>query len=207
MMRRRLAFTAVFVLATGCSPDAEPPAKRDAKIATGNVTEIIVPDGNVTANAAAVEGGPAIDLAPDELTIVLPGGSTRHVAFGLGKAEALAMLKGALGDPIEQAVNQECGPGPLAYAAFRDGLSVYFQDGKFAGWDLDGRDGGKFTTMNGIGLGSTRKGVEDSGTDVSVAESSIGTEFRMGAMSGLLDGKGADAKVTNLWAGVTCIAR
>lgn len=189
-----------------CAPESP---KRADNVATGNETEIVVPpapeEANV-ANAADEAAGVGVNLAPDELTLVLPNGSARHVAFGMPRADAVQMISAALGSPVEQADNQDCGAGSLGYAAFRDGLSLYFDDGKFAGWDLDGRENGKFTTANGIGIGTTRKELEAAGP-VEVGETTIGNEFTMGELSGLLSSAKPEGEVTNLWAGVTCIAR
>lgn len=201
----RCALLALGVLAA-CAPE---PAKKVENKASGNeAAEIIVPPAHETniANSSDIAPGVAVNLAPDELTLVLPNGSARHVAFGMSRAEATRMLKTALGNPIEEADNQDCGAGSLGYAAFRDGLSLYFEGDKFAGWDLDGRDSPKFTTANGIGIGMTRKALEAAGK-VEVGETTIGQEFMMGDLSGLLSSGAPDAKVTNLWAGVTCIAR
>ncbi|MDG2534886.1 hypothetical protein P6144_14595 [Sphingomonas sp. HITSZ_GF] len=197
---------AVLGLLAACAPE---PATKPAENETAtNESEIIVPPAHETniANASDEAAGLGVNLAPDELTLVLPNGSARHMPFGMAKADAVKMLTAALGSPIEQAENQDCGAGSLGYAAFRDGLSLYFQDDKFAGWDLDGRENGKFTTGNGIGIGTTRKELEAAGS-VEVGESTIGHEFMMGDLSGLLSSAAPDGKVTNLWAGVTCIAR
>lgn len=193
-------------LLAACSPEAEKSVAN--KVAT-NETEIIVPSAPPEvnmANASEEAAGVGLNLAPDELTLVLPNGASRHVGFGTAKVEAVKMVSAALGSPIEEATNQDCGAGALGYAAFRNGLSLYFQDGKFAGWDLDGRENGKFTTGNGIGIGTTRKQLEAAGS-VDVGETTIGNEFMMGGLSGLLSTPAPDGKVTNLWAGVTCIAR
>jgi hypothetical protein len=194
-------------LLAACAPEL--PKKPVEDKADANEVEIIVPPAHETniANASEEVPGLGVNLAPDELTLVLPNGSSRHMRFGMARADAVKMLSAALGSPIEQAENQECGAGPLAYAAFRDGLSLYFQDGKFAGWDLDGRENGKFTTGNGIGIGMTRKALEAAAGSVEVGETTIGNEFTIGDMSGLLSSDAPDGKVTNLWAGVTCIAR
>ncbi len=42
---------------------------------------------------------------------------------------------------------------------------------------------------------------------VEIRPSSLGTEFQSGGIGGLLDSANADAKVSNLWSGATCIAR
>lgn len=180
-------------------------------VALNEAANITVPETVAGANSVTAEVAetavPALNLAPDELTLVLANGSARHVTFGMGKAEATQMVTAALGSPIEQATNEDCGAGALDYAAFRQGLSLYFDDGKFAGWDLDGRENGKFSTANGIGIGMTRTALEAAAGPVKVEESTIGQEFMIGEMSGLLSSAGADGKVTNLWAGVSCIAR
>jgi len=195
-------------LLAACSPEPKAPVENKAGASDSEI--IVPPETNSAAsvaNASDEAAGVGVNLAPDELTLVLPNGSARHVGFGMARADAIEMLSGALGHPIEQAENQECGAGPLGYAAFRDGLSLYFQDGKFAGWDLDGRENGKFATGNGIGIGMTRKALEAAAGSIDVGETSIGNEFMAGNLSGLLSSPAPDGKVTNLWAGVTCIAR
>jgi hypothetical protein len=201
------ALAALGMLAA-CSPEPKQPAERKH---SANESEIIVPpEANIEANVSNASDeapGVGVNLAPDELTVVLPNGASRHVSFGTARADATRMLAVPLGHPIEQDENQDCGAGPLAYAAFRDGLSLYFEDGKFAGWDLDGRENGKFATGNGIGIGMTRKALEAAAGSIDVGETSIGNEFTAGGVSGLLSTLTPDGKVTNLWAGVTCIAR
>jgi len=197
----------VLGLLAACSPEPKQPVEKDA---TANMAEIVVPPASnaeaPAANAHAEAPGVGIRLAPGELTLALPGGASRPVRFGMARADAVRLLATALGNPIEEASSQDCGAGPLGYAAFRDGLSLYFQDGKFAGWDLAGRESAGFATAKGIGIGTSRKELEAAGT-VDVGETSIGNEFMMGELSGLLSSPAPDGKVTNLWAGVTCIAR
>ncbi len=191
----------------------EPASNASGNVAApDNANEIVVPpainavEANAS-NASDEAAGLAVDLAPDELTLVEASGKTHHAGFGVERAVAVKMVSAALGSPIEEAASQDCGEGALGYTTFRDGLSLYFQEGKFVGWDLDGRENGKFTTMNGIGIGSTRAELEKSGSEVQVEDSSIGHEFRIGELSGLLSAPGPGGKVTNLWAGSTCIAR
>jgi hypothetical protein len=43
--------------------------------------------------------------------------------------------------------------------------------------------------------------------DVEFPESTIGTEFMSGELSGLLESDAPNAKVTALWAGTSCIFR
>lgn len=208
-MNKTILLGAVAALAMLSACKSEPTATNvtaNTVVTTNVAAPAPAPSASITAEAAET-AVPALNLAPDELTLVLENGSARHVTFGMDKATATQMITAALGNPIEQDTNQDCGAGKLDYAGFRQGLSLYFQDGKFAGWDLDGRENGKFTTANGIGIGMTRAALEDSGTEVSVEESSIGQEFTAGDLSGLLSSAAPSGKVTNLWAGVTCIAR
>jgi hypothetical protein len=193
------------LLLVGCGgPEAEPDATPSVVI-TGNDNELIVPVPRPAENAAAA-AGPGVNLAPGGLGLALDGGVTRPVTFGMPRATVTRMLATALGNPIEEGDNQECGAGALAFASFRGGLGTYFQDGKFVGWDLDGRDGGHFATAAGIGIGSTRKQLESAGT-VTIEDSTLGIEFSAGALSGLLTSREPDGEVSNLWSGTTCIAR
>lgn len=206
-MRPPLALVALALLA-GCGAPSEPDANRSITF-QGNADELILPSpAPAAANAAnAVEtAAPALNLAPDGLSVVLPTGAARHVTFGMPRADATRMVAAALGNPIEEGDDQECGAGALSFANFREGLGLYFQDGKFAGWDLDGREGGRFATAAGIGIGATRKQLE-SAHAITVEDSTLGIEFASGGMSGLLSTREPSGEITNLWAGVTCIAR
>ena len=79
-------------------------------------------------------------------------------------------------------------------------------DERFAGWALRGTAKGDITTASGISPGSTRAELESSYT-AKIFESTLGTEFAAGDLFGILDGQGANAKITNLWAGVSCNMR
>jgi hypothetical protein len=164
----------------------------------GNVDDI--------ANAAAVPAGPAINLAPDGLTLVLDGGAARQLSFGTERDAAMKMVAAALGDPVAEAANPECGAGPLDSAEYKGALKLFFQDMRFVGWDLDGRGAGPFTTATGAGIGSTRAQMEQA-IGLSIEETSLGHEFDAGGLQGLLTSARPDGKVTHLWAGTTCIFR
>lgn len=89
-------------------------------------------------DAAAV----ALTLEGDGLRLVVrETGAARPVAFGTPFADAVAAVVRAEGDPSEDGVQPECGAGPLAFAAWPDGLTLYGQDDAFAGWAVDGRSG------------------------------------------------------------------
>ncbi|MDV3457598.1 hypothetical protein RZN05_11435 [Sphingomonas sp. HF-S4] len=199
---RALLAGAVALLA-GCGDSGGEPDAAPSVVMLGNENELIVPRPAV-ANVAEVAVS-ALNLAPDGLAL-REDVATRPLRFGMARDAVTQAVAGAIGAPIEQGDSQECGAGPLAFASFRDGLGLYFQDGKFAGWDLDGRDGGGLVTAEGIGIGSTRKQLE-AARKATVEDSTLGIEFAAGGISGLLSMRDPSGEITNLWAGATCIAR
>lgn len=196
-------FAAVSLLA-GCG-EAERVANVTTVIDTHNAA-VFVPEANQAADAAVAEAPPALNLAPDGLTLVTAGGATRHLAFGQPRDVAVPLVSAAIGKPTGQGANPECGAGPLETVDFARGLTLFFQEGAFAGWDIDGRAAGPYATAAGIGIGATRAQLEALGP-VILPESTIGHEFIAGDLSGLLDGTKPESKVTSLWAGTTCIFR
>ena len=74
------------------------------------------------------------------------------------------------------------------------------------GWSL-ASTGSPLSTAGGLMLGTTRSELENGASVARIAKSSLGEEFTAGDVAGLLDSTAADARVTNLWAGATCIAR
>jgi len=186
-------------LLAGCGDSNREPAPAPSVVILGNENELIVPRPAPIENVADVAVA-ALNLAPDGLV------AGRPLRFGMARAEVTQAVSEAIGAPIEEGDNQECGAGPLAFASFRGGLGLYFQHGKFVGWDLDGGEGGGFVTAAGIGIGSTRKQLEAM-HKISVEDSTLGIEFAAGGMSGLLSMRDASGEITNLWAGATCIAR
>jgi len=200
-----LASVAALTLLAGCGEPSVP----TTNIVTTNTTissdtNIVVPaenvvaaePGNVTAAAA-----PALNLAPDGLSLVLESGSARHATFEMARDMAVTMVSAALGKPSKTGRNEECGQGPMDTVAFTGGVTMFFMEGKFVGWDLD--DKSKLQTASGIGIGSTLKQIRESMT-VTLDESSLGHEFAAGDMGGLLSAATPAGKVTALWAGSTC---
>lgn len=159
------------------------------------------PPPAATTPALAVEGEGLRLFARDT-------GRARPIPFGTPRAEVERAL--AFRGPPGTGTQADCGAGPLAYAAWPDGLKLYYQGGKFTGWALDARAAGPrgpaIGTAAGVGPGATRTQL----TEASVAtfeKTSLGTEFRSGEISGLLDGAAAGAKITDMWAGANCVFR
>ena len=191
---------ALLCAACGEQVPSQDNAAQPAPAPAVNATEPVV-----TATVAPA-ARPLLNLASDGLSLVDPdSGSARHVEFGTAQYQTTQMINSALGNFTGQAENPECGAGALTSFDYPGGLTLFFQEGKFAGWDLDGQGG--YSTADGIAIGTTRAALDESGSEVSVEESSIGHEFAAGDLYGLLTGPGAAAKVTNLWAGTTCIFR
>ncbi|WP_374127507.1 hypothetical protein [Sphingomonas sp. 28-62-11] len=205
---RRFALAGMLVL--GACTQAEPVGTRpDANDAQVNVSENGTADDGNGGDAEVGQTSTALvlSLAPDGLQLVeATSGKTYAIPFGTPEKDTVDRVAKARGDLVDKGGNDECGAGPIAYANFGGNVSLIFQEGKFAGWSVNDGGDSKITTLTGIGLGSTRKALE-AAYAVTVEESSIGTEFSAGELSGLLNGKGPDAKVTDIWAGVTCIAR
>lgn len=161
-----------------------------------------------SAPAPAATGKTALSLDPAGLTVVIVDtGSTRMLDFGLPKAQTLEILGRVAGPLGAETLNSECGAGPMEFVAAPGGLTLLFQDDRFAGWSVDRQSAGKQSTMNGIGVGSTRSELVAAFAGVDVQETSLGQEFSAGGLSGVLSGPGADAKIETMWAGTSCVFR
>lgn len=174
-------------------------------------------EGGIAAQAGASRHPPVMSLDGEGLRLIDPeSGATRPLAFGV-PLEQLKLVTEKLKGPAEAGRAEECGAGPLAYLRWSDGLTLYALDGLFAGWALDetgvpqakpkgGKPAPKLTTISGVGIGSTRAQLLDV-YDAKIEQTTLGTEFNAAGLSGILDGTGTKAKVTNLWSGVNCVFR
>ncbi|MGF1520351.1 MAG: hypothetical protein ACFCVB_21470 [Nodosilinea sp.] len=133
-------------------------------------------------------------------------GSTTALEFGTDMDFVEGVVTNILGTPLESGMNEECGAGPQMITQWPGGLVLHAADGEFIGWSARPYTDATLTTMAGVGIGSTRGELEAAYT-VEVFESSLGTEFSTGDLSGILTADAPDALVENLWAGTTCIFR
>jgi hypothetical protein len=192
-MRPVLILTAALALPLGlaaCGPETPAPAPADAP-------------------AAPAAPGQAL-LEADGFMPANPGGRGTGLkfAFGMTEAEVIAamtQLRG--GQTPTRSANAECGVGPLTFADWGDGFQLVFADGKFAGWLATDRAPPGFATASGVGVGSTLAQARAGLPGLAVTEGTIGHEFAAGEIFGLLSGAGDQARVTTLWAGVSCFFR
>lgn len=133
-------------------------------------------------------------------------GSTTPLEFGADMARVEGVVTNILGTPLDAGLNEECGAGPQVITRWPGGLALHATNGQFIGWSARADTDKTFTTMAGVGIGSSRSELAAAYT-VEVFESSLGTEFAAGDLSGILTADAPDATVENLWAGATCIFR
>lgn len=186
--------------------DASAPAEAAAPTSTASQTSLVTPPN---AGLATTTGGPPrLAIEPDGLRLFLqPSGASRALPFGMDRAEVFAPLEKVLGLAAKR-TNADCGAGPVEFAGWPDGLSLLFQHGRFVGWGLDSRAKGGVTTADGIGIGSTQADLDDAmGPPVKVLKSTLGTEFSVGEFHGLFESGTPSARITDMWVGVSCVAR
>lgn len=199
MNEPRLVLLAAFALLAACESE---PAPTEANAAAP--ANLAAPPADAPAPTSAAQ--PVLAIEGDGLRLFNPvNGAARPIAFGTPRQATLDALT-FRGAPSETGTLEECGAGGLDLASWSDGLTLYFQDEKFVGWAVRGEAKGKLTTASGIGPGSTRAELE-SAYAAKIFESTLGTEFTAGDVFGILDGKGAGARITNLWAGASCNMR
>ncbi len=167
-------------------------------------------EARVAGSAGPEKGAPAVGTAAIALdgeglrVFAIPSGSSRLIAFGTARADAVSMLAAVQGGPpVEEGENIDCG---ATLVVWPDGLTTWFMSGQFVGWSV-GAGESRLTTADGLGLGTTRGDVEDGATVAEIGPSSLGTEFFAGGVAGLLDSDAPDARVIHLWSGQACIAR
>ena len=138
-MKRLPVAAALAAWLAACSPASPPQAPAEP-----------------AAPAPPAEAGPLLNLTPDGLALVDAGrGTSRALDFGLDQVMARQAVTAARGAPTEEGANPECGAGPLDFARFAGDLTLWFQDGKFAGWALGPKGAADLRTASGLGVGST----------------------------------------------------
>jgi hypothetical protein len=191
---RPLLVTALALsLATACAPAPNPNGSTEADLGV----EVVSSD-QATALALTGEG---LLLVEEET------GSTTLLPFGMDMDTVQTAVVDLLGDPETVSDNADCPGDPFIIAAWADGLMLNADGDTFVGWSVRPEEGSdQFTTLAGVGVGSSREDLEAAYT-IEVFESTIGNEFTAGQLAGLLSDATADAEITDLWAGTVCIFR
>jgi hypothetical protein len=142
-------------------------------------------------------------LRPDGLGLTDGGSGSSSLPFGTDGAAVRAVVDRALGAGGERPT-PDCGPGSSTVQ--HEGLFLLLQDGRFVGW-VTGTPG--LTTGDGLGVGSTLADLQASFGRLEVTEDTVGVEWSTGegGLVGFLDGRAPTSSVTNMAAGVRCIAR
>ena len=184
-------------------PTSEPASSGTKQESSSGYKETDIPasDGqkNPTVMVALADGGLQ--------TVDVQTGSTLDLLFEVDRDIAVSTVSTALGEPTETVDTSECPAGPLQITSWSNGFSLNTLDETFVGWSVrPNADSENLTTIAGVGIGTSLKNLQDA-YDVEIFESSLGTEFNVGQMSGILSSDQPDGEITNLWAGLNCIFR
>ncbi|MDK2760720.1 MAG: hypothetical protein KYX64_05115 [Sphingopyxis sp.] len=200
---RNFTALAMIGLLAACKPAAEkPPADADP------VAPAVPEAKNDGPNAATT----AVSLDGEGLRFVdTNSGKTSLLAFGVPRAQAEAALANVTGKEDDRSTNEECGAGTMEFTRY-DAMTLNFQDGKFVGWFLGNEPGANsYSTMSGIGIGTTRAKAKASVSIVDMEDSTLGEEFSIGtgetAIGGMFAAPGDAAKIDALFAGTNCFFR
>lgn len=182
-------------------------AANGASVAAPSANAVAAPAPAANTEAAVtVDANREMDLTGEGFTAGQRGlHHNDQIAFGQPQAEVVRQVSAILGAPSATGRNAECPNGAVDYVSF-GGLDLHFQDGRFAGWLLDG-DQPALDTYQGLAVGARRADLTDELEAEPVEGSTIGDEVMVNGVGAMLNGPGADARVTSLFAGVTCFAR
>ena len=209
-----LAVAGLVLALTGCSGGADAPAPSASASSTASPAPSGPSSGPAPSasssspapSAGAADGLPAV-LLEDGLGLVDPlDGSVSRAVLGGPVDAALAVGLAAFGVPPQ--------PDPSACTlderdswVWQDGLVVYARDGLFLGWTVrPDSPAAALTTLTGIGIGSSGADLQAT-HGAPVETTSLGEEFAIGQLSGVLDAAGETGRVIALWGGDGCVAR
>ena len=200
---RTLTTLVLIGLLAACKPAADKaPADRDPVAPP-------VPEAKADGPAAATT---AVSLDGEGLRFIdKANGKASLLAFGVPRAQAEEALARVMGTLDDRSTNEECGAGTMDFTRF-DAMTLNFQQGKFVGWFLGNEPGAdQYSTLSGIGIGTTRAKAAESVKLVAIEDSTLGEEFSLGegenAVGGMFAAPGDAAKIDALFAGMNCFFR
>lgn len=190
----------------GAKNNAAANAQGGANAAAANAA---APAGNQTAAAEDdhQDAKPRVLLTGQGLET--DGSANGQIRFGASRADTLAMVAPIWGQPASTEKVEDCGgSGPAQMANF-GAVVLFFQGDKLIGWEQrDASETPWIGTPGGATVGMRRPQLSDAlGGAPKVEQSSLGTEFSRGGVSGLLASDNPDAQVDRLWAGNSCAMR
>ena len=196
------------------SCDSRPQAPPQAKEPATSAPVASPPAAPQEARVPAGEAAARVALDGEGLRwIELPSGRTRLLAFGAPAGAVEEALARVWGPWRERMAIPDCGAEPPTRLTWANGIAVLRVDGVFVGWSASrprpaGKPGSRpeVQSMAGLGVGATRAEVEDAYA-LEVRETTLGTEFEAGGISGVFDDASPSAEVASLWAGRACIYR
>ncbi len=200
---RKLTTLAMIGLLAACKPAAEK-APVDADPVAPAVPEAKA-DGPDAATTAVVLDGEGLRFVDKE------SGKSYLIKFGSTGPQTDNALKRIVGNADDRSTNEECGAGSMEFTRY-DAMTLNFQDGKFVGWFLGNEPGAStYSTMSGIGIGTTRAKAKESVSIVDMEDSTLGEEFSIGTgdkvIGGMFAAPGDAAKIDALFAGTNCFFR
>jgi len=194
---------AALVAVTACAADE--PAVAEATTTTATPTPSEDP-ATATSEATTGDTRGVAALLEDGIGLVDPGtGSTTRAALGEPVDAVLRLGDAAFGAPSELVPG--CELDVRETHQWPNGFTAYARDGVFIGWTVrPGTPSAELTTVAGIGIGSTRDELL-AAYDVEVETTTLGEEFVIGSLAGVLDGAEPTSEVIALWGGDGCVAR
>lgn len=202
-MKRTILLACLLLAACGSAEDApEQAATTGAPVTAEEPVAASDPAAEPSSDTGTTIEAPVPALDGEGLRMVAPSGSTRLLAFGMGRTLVENAVARALGQGGTKSRIGECGAGPMEFSKL-GGLKLNFQNDKFIGWSL--QPPATLTTIDGIGIGRTKAEIENSRTLAMVEGSTLGEEFSIGGIGGFLDGEGGT--VSMLYAGTQCFFR
>lgn len=201
MIRRINAALALFAALSGCNPSGS----DDEPVAVIHTIPASSPS-EAAAKPVPFEA-PRFILDAEGFTVRTADARARF-AFGSRQAAVMRAAAVASGSDGTLSLNDECGAGPMQFAAFR-GLSLGFQDGKFVGWVA--AEGSNVVTVDGVRLGTLLADLSPERGVVPVADTTLDGEVEYSVADGSTLGgfvsEGAEPRLTSLYAGMTCFFR
>lgn len=168
----------------------------------------VLASGAALVLCACTDAMPIPNAGPLDLKLASDGlrvpSTDERIDFGRAEAGVVAAVAKLLNaEPVSSATNAECGAGPVKTVSFAKGIDLLFQNGDFRGW---GATSPIFVTTTGYAPGMTRAQLETAGV-TGFQQTTIGTEFEVSGVFGLLELPSQTARVDLLWAGVSCFFR